>query len=219
MIFDCLEFSPAYRCGDVAAEIAFLVMDLAHAGRADLGWWFADAYVRATGDAELWQLLDFYACTGRSCAARSPASRLPQTTAPEARERITTEAQEYFDLATAYAGGLSPPDPHRHVWSSGNGEEHPGDISRRAAGHGAPRDRRHSQGHGGAAADRAAERTPDRFALLAGNDATTYASNQAKGPHVARPGMSVILDGTYNDPRERALARDLAGEPGPASSW
>src|SRR5437764_5719116 len=32
LIFDCLEFAPRYRCADVAAEVAFLAMDLHHYG-------------------------------------------------------------------------------------------------------------------------------------------------------------------------------------------
>jgi len=35
-LFDCIEFAPRFRCADVAAEVAFLAMDLDHNGRADL---------------------------------------------------------------------------------------------------------------------------------------------------------------------------------------
>jgi len=62
LLFDCLQFAPRFRCSDVAAEVAFLAMDLEHHGRAHLAWAFVNAYVRASGDAELWRLLDFYVC-------------------------------------------------------------------------------------------------------------------------------------------------------------
>jgi len=61
-LFDCLEFSPRYRCADVAAEVAFLAMDLTAHGRADLAHDFVGAYVRASGDQELTALLDCKPC-------------------------------------------------------------------------------------------------------------------------------------------------------------
>jgi aminoglycoside phosphotransferase family enzyme len=42
-LFDCIEFNDRFRCADVAAEVAFLAMDLDHLGRADLGHAFVDA--------------------------------------------------------------------------------------------------------------------------------------------------------------------------------
>jgi aminoglycoside phosphotransferase family enzyme len=35
-IFDCVEFQPAFRCGDVANDFSFLLMDLEFRGRQDL---------------------------------------------------------------------------------------------------------------------------------------------------------------------------------------
>jgi aminoglycoside phosphotransferase family enzyme len=49
-LFDCVEFAPRFRCADVAAEVAFLAMDLDHHARADLAHAFVDAHVQATGD-------------------------------------------------------------------------------------------------------------------------------------------------------------------------
>ncbi len=57
VIYDCIEFSPELRCGDVATENAFLVMDLQHRGRADLGRAYLDAYLRDTRDEEQRELL------------------------------------------------------------------------------------------------------------------------------------------------------------------
>lgn len=60
VLFDCIEFSRALRCRDVAAEIAFLSMDLAHRGRPDLAAFVETRYAAATGDADLPRLLPFY---------------------------------------------------------------------------------------------------------------------------------------------------------------
>jgi aminoglycoside phosphotransferase family enzyme/predicted kinase len=64
--FDCLEFSRQLRAGDVAAEVAFLAMDLTVREQAALAAAFVDAYVAATGDDELRLLLAFYGCH-RAC--------------------------------------------------------------------------------------------------------------------------------------------------------
>ena len=56
-IYDCIEFSATFRCGDVATEVAFLVMDLRYRGANALADAFARAYVAASGDDELPTLL------------------------------------------------------------------------------------------------------------------------------------------------------------------
>ncbi|MBP8301085.1 MAG: AAA family ATPase [Planctomycetes bacterium] len=56
-VYDCIEFAPAFRCGDVATENAFLVMDLRYRGAATLAAAYEDAYVRASGDHEQRDLL------------------------------------------------------------------------------------------------------------------------------------------------------------------
>ena len=56
-IYDCIEFAPAFRIGDVATEIAFLVMDLRYRTARALAEVFVDAYVAVSGDGELRTLL------------------------------------------------------------------------------------------------------------------------------------------------------------------
>lgn len=61
-LFDAIEFSPKISSCDVAAEIAFLAMDLDFYGRRDLGQVFLQKYVEATNDLEIDKILDFYQC-------------------------------------------------------------------------------------------------------------------------------------------------------------
>lgn len=56
-IFDCIEFRPQFRCGDVAMENAFLVMDLTYRGHPDLARIYLDTYIQASGDEEQRQLI------------------------------------------------------------------------------------------------------------------------------------------------------------------
>jgi uncharacterized protein len=60
-VLDCIEFSDALRYGDVANDIAFLVMDLERLGVPELGRRFVDAYEQAAGEGLPRSLLDFYA--------------------------------------------------------------------------------------------------------------------------------------------------------------
>jgi uncharacterized protein len=104
LAFDCLEFAARFRCADVAAEVAFLAMDLDHAGRADLAVAVVDAYVRASGDADLPRLLDFYACYRAYVRGKVLGLRLGQgALAPTTAAAVAAAAEAYFELARAYA--------------------------------------------------------------------------------------------------------------------
>jgi aminoglycoside phosphotransferase family enzyme len=109
-LFDCLEFEPRFRCSDVAAEVAFLAMDLDHSGRADLAAEFVDEYVRRSGDEGLRTVLDFYKCYRAYVRGKVRCLRLDQPgLSAEERSRVESEAQAYFELGWAYAGGLVSP--------------------------------------------------------------------------------------------------------------
>lgn len=56
--FDCLEFDAALRVSDVADDLAFALMDLHHARRADLAAALLDGWLQATGDFDAVPLLD-----------------------------------------------------------------------------------------------------------------------------------------------------------------
>ena len=109
-LFDCLEFSPRYRCADVAAEVAFLAMDLDRYGRADLAAAFVAAYVRASGDGQLLDLLPFYRSYRAYVRGKVLSLGLedPALT-PDARAESTRQARRYFDLAWSHAGGIAHP--------------------------------------------------------------------------------------------------------------
>jgi aminoglycoside phosphotransferase family enzyme/predicted kinase len=60
-VYDCIEFNPSLRQIDVAADLAFLVMDLTRLGRADLASRLVASYRDAGGDPGDDALLYFYA--------------------------------------------------------------------------------------------------------------------------------------------------------------
>jgi aminoglycoside phosphotransferase family enzyme/predicted kinase len=58
--FDAVEFNPRLSCSDVAADVAYLSMDLRTCGKPDLADRFVDAYVACSGDEGLRRIADFY---------------------------------------------------------------------------------------------------------------------------------------------------------------
>jgi aminoglycoside phosphotransferase family enzyme/predicted kinase len=93
-IFDCIEFDPDLRCCDVAAEIAFLAMDLEVRGGAAWIDPFREHYRELLDDPAQTTLLPFFKCQralvrGKVHALRGPAG--------------LNEAARYF----RYAAGLT----------------------------------------------------------------------------------------------------------------
>jgi len=104
VIFDCIQFSARYRCADVAAEVAFLAMDLDHAGRTDLSSAFVQEYVRCSRDEELRVLLPFYKSYRAFVRGKVVSLRLGQDDITEDERRdLKILARSYFDLASGYA--------------------------------------------------------------------------------------------------------------------
>ncbi|MFQ5507746.1 MAG: AAA family ATPase [Leptospirillia bacterium] len=60
ILFDCIEFNPAFRYTDVMAEVAFTRMDLDAMGAKMLGARFLSAYLEESGDYEGLALLPLY---------------------------------------------------------------------------------------------------------------------------------------------------------------
>jgi aminoglycoside phosphotransferase family enzyme/predicted kinase len=104
VIVDCIEFNERFRCGDVTAEVAFLVMELDAAGRRDLARAFVDAYVAASGDEELRELLPFYCCYRACVRGKVAAFQLDEFEVPaEQRTEAAWRASMLFALAEQYA--------------------------------------------------------------------------------------------------------------------
>ncbi|HEB53814.1 MAG TPA: hypothetical protein ENI87_11230, partial [bacterium] len=102
VIYDCIEFEPAFRCGDVATEVAFLAMDLRYRRANELANAFVDAYVEHSGDRELpalLPLLSSYRAMVRGKVAAFAAAE-PEV-APDDRQRARTSALEHLRLAAA----------------------------------------------------------------------------------------------------------------------
>jgi hypothetical protein len=103
-IFDCIEFNERFRYTDVAADIAFLAMDLDYHGREDLSEHLISAYIGESGDYELMGVLDFYKCYRAYVRGKVESFRLDDPNIPEKeKEEALKRAQKYFNLSYRYA--------------------------------------------------------------------------------------------------------------------
>lgn len=102
-IFDCIEFNERFRYTDVAADIAFLAMDLDYHGREDLSDHFVRSYITQSGDHGLMDLFDFYRCYRAYVRGKVESFRLDDPNIPEEEKKEALErAQRYFGLAHRY---------------------------------------------------------------------------------------------------------------------
>lgn len=109
-IFDCIEFNPRFSCSDVAAEVAFMVMDLDYHSRHELANFFVERYVEYANDPGLLRLLDFYLCYRAYVRGKVTSFNLsdPGISASAKREARET-ARRYFQLSECYARKLAAP--------------------------------------------------------------------------------------------------------------
>jgi aminoglycoside phosphotransferase family enzyme len=102
-IFDAIEFNERFRYSDVAADVAFLAMDLDYKKRAALSDFLIKLYVEYSGDRELTQLLQFYKCYRAYVRGKVVSFKLkdPNVNSKE-KKAATKEAKAYFKLASTY---------------------------------------------------------------------------------------------------------------------
>jgi aminoglycoside phosphotransferase family enzyme/predicted kinase len=210
-LFDCLEFNPRFRCADVAAEVAFLAMDLDHYGRADLGTAFVDEYVRASGDVEAPMLLDFYKCYRAFVRAKVQGLRLLEGgLSPERAGEVARNARAYFDLAWAYAGGLGRPTLVVVMGLPASGKT---TLARALAGRlglvhlSSDVIRKQLAGLEPTTRRTEAFGTGLYASVMSGR---TYTALRRRAAHWLRRGRSVVLDATHGRPTERRAIRQLA---------
>jgi hypothetical protein len=216
-IIDCIEFNERFRYSDVAADIAFLAMDLDFHGRCDLADLFIETYVQASGDPGVLELMDFYKAYRAYVRGKVTCFRLDEPSLSEEEHReIASLAQAYFRLAHSYIGIPASPTLFLVAGLSGTGKSTvaqelarrwglaciSSDITRKGLAGIASTERRVESYGRGIYSSEFSRRTHD--AMLMG------AREELQG------GRSVVLDATFRRAHERvqavALAQDLGIE-------
>jgi aminoglycoside phosphotransferase family enzyme len=106
-IFDAIEFNDRFRYSDVAADVAFLAMDLDFREQTDLADFFVKRYIVYSGDQELTKLLPFYKCYRAYVRGKVVSFKLKDPhVSGEDKNAATKEAKAYFKLAATYAKTL-----------------------------------------------------------------------------------------------------------------
>ncbi|MEX1254479.1 MAG: AAA family ATPase [Dehalococcoidia bacterium] len=124
-IFDCIEFNERFRFSDVAADIAFLAMDLEDRGRQDLSDVLMGAYLGATLDSTLPLVLPFYKCYRAYVRGKVDGFQLDQPEIDEAQKaRVAEGCRRYFALAHRYATELTPRTLLITIGVTGSGKSH-----------------------------------------------------------------------------------------------
>jgi aminoglycoside phosphotransferase family enzyme/predicted kinase len=189
LILDCVEFEPRFRVGDVALDIAFLIMELEAAGASNCAAYLLYRFARATGDFTQYLLLDFYACY-RALVRAKIACLLAHDPATPAAKATSKRAEASRLLALAYAHAIGQ-------------AERPVVI---AVG-----------GVVGAGKSTLAETLARRLGLpVISSDIArkhtvrTYNELIRRADQVLRSGRSVVLDATFGSPATRAQAWQLA---------
>jgi aminoglycoside phosphotransferase family enzyme/predicted kinase len=218
-VMDCLEFSARLRHTDVAADVAFLVMDLAFRRRPDLADAFAGAYLEATpGDETLPLVLPFFACYRALVRLKVESLLAADLGVPSAgRAAATDRAARYLDLAAAYARPAWPAALIFTTGLSGSGKSYVACALAARIGAALVRsDAVRRETH-----PRAQPAEYAQGMYSAGQRQRVYDEMLARAAAYLRDGRAVILDATHltraSRDAVRALARD-AGVPALAIS-
>ncbi|MEN8212877.1 MAG: AAA family ATPase [Pseudomonadota bacterium] len=108
IIFDGIEFNQKLCWIDHVSEIAFLMMDLDHAGRTDLANCFLNRWLIYSGDFAGLELLRFYQLYRAMVRAKVAAIRLGQQLDAGEKEQATAAYREYLSLAEHYSKSPEP---------------------------------------------------------------------------------------------------------------
>ncbi len=103
-IFDCIEFNERLRYSDVAADVAFLAMDLDYHGLSKMSAYFIESFIDHSSDTGMYEVLNFYKCY--RAFVRGKISLLTAhdiEVDEETRRKCSDDAKRYFSLAMEYS--------------------------------------------------------------------------------------------------------------------
>jgi aminoglycoside phosphotransferase family enzyme/predicted kinase len=211
VIIDCIEFNERFRYADVCADIAFLSMDLGWHGRADYKERFLAAYARASGDDDLFALVDFYESYRAYVRAKVCALSLAGALAFDARTALEAQARRY--LLFAQAAEREPLEAPRLIAVGGliaSGKSSLADaVGKRLGAPVISSDvvRKRSLGVEPTAR---LEHAAWQGAYSPGKHRDVYAELLRRAGVVLESGRSVIIDATFRRRADREAARNLA---------
>ncbi|NBC25672.1 MAG: AAA family ATPase [Bacteroidetes bacterium] len=103
-IYDCIEFNERFRYGDLAADLAFLAMDLDFNDCWQLERYFVNQMAKSLEDESLLEIIDFYKCYRAYVKGKVKSFQSDEDEVPESeRKQAAKRARQYFNLSLRYA--------------------------------------------------------------------------------------------------------------------
>ncbi len=106
-IFDCIEFNPLLRYGDVAEDIGFLAMDLDYWQETTLSNTFVEAYIEYSNDELLTEIIDFFKCYRAYVRGKVYGFQASNETNETVKQNQLEVSNKYYNLAESYIHNFS----------------------------------------------------------------------------------------------------------------
>ncbi|MFP4588003.1 MAG: AAA family ATPase, partial [Desulfohalobiaceae bacterium] len=125
LAFDCIEFNSRFRYIDVAAEIAFLAMDMELAGHGALAQELMISYAEQSQDPQLPQLSIFYKCYYAFTRGKVQSFHLQEMDpGQEGYQKLLHSARQSFEQSFSYACRLEKKTLILCCGLTGSGKSH-----------------------------------------------------------------------------------------------
>lgn len=199
-IYDCIEFNERFRYQDVAADLAFLAMDLDFHNLRKESLRFTGLMSELLGDPDLLKMMDFYKCyrayvRGKVKSIESTGEEISDSE----RVKAVEKASCYFRLSLSYALAGSRPSVLFVMGRVASGKS---TLAKFLAGHTGFKQCSTDRIRKKLAGIPLTQRLPDEArSRLYSQEMTknTYQKLFDKALAETRNGKSVILDGTFSD--------------------
>ncbi|MBP1886170.1 aminoglycoside phosphotransferase family enzyme/predicted kinase [Ensifer mexicanus] len=210
-LFDCIEFNDQIATVDTLYDLAFLLMDLWHRGFQDLANLVMNRYLDDLDDEDGFVLLPYLMAIRAAVRSHVTATQVEES--GKGSEKLVAEARSYFDLARS----LIEPVPARLIaigGFSGSGKTTVAETL--AAQVGAPPGARivESDRVRKAMFGVAAETRLPPSAYRPEVSEKVYREMAERARLILATGGTVIVDAVFDNPRNRSLMEELAGELG-----
>jgi uncharacterized protein len=215
LFVDCVEFEADLRRIDAASDVAFLFMDLAYRGHAQLGDAWLAAYAEASGDFGLYDVVDLYAAYRAAVRAKVAALAAADAgIAASQRDAAAASAARHL----AFAQGLLAARPAGGLvlvaGTVGVGKSTVAAALAEASGALLLSSDRTRKRLAGLAPDARAGATPDTGLYAREWSERTYAALLEHAAPALRAGRAVLLDATWAEQSRRRAAWELAQRTG-----
>jgi aminoglycoside phosphotransferase family enzyme/predicted kinase len=211
LFIDCLEFDAGLRRGDAASDVAFLFMDLVYRGHAALGERWLAAYAEASGDFDLYHVIDVYAAYRAAVRAKVAALAAADPEIEPAQRRGAAEsAARHLALAERCLGPLPPGCLLLVAGTVGVGKSTVAAALADAGGALLLSSDRTRKALAGLRSEARAAAPPGEGIYTDEWSDRTYAALLAHAAPALRAGRTVVLDATWSERRRRSAARELA---------